>query len=362
MAKVAITEGDKSRKFSGLKYLRTDLQGGGQCDWVSEELRELTTKTITKNGTYKISDEKGDYYGFSQVTVNVPNDKNKVIGTDPTSSGGDGNEYEVERDEDTGALKKTVLPSSIHVDGLPTKTTYNDGEAINKAGIVVKAYKKDGTLYDYSGYQQGAIPLSELTIEPTIADKSKASGSPSATSDLDLGDIKKPVPLFTSVHIYAKYQRNASTYYERSVDISIEGGVGAIKTLNNSSVLFFVATKSQAKVTTIQKTKWSYAEDWSSPTTSETYVNASQHGTYMYGISQIGFSLKGQASDSVMDFSCSVVEFSTYSGSVGNINEDNLAITMLYGDISYGTLNITVKWNRPEDEKLLTDTFDINIV
>ena len=68
---VAIMEGENSRQFNKVKYLRTDLTAGGQCEWVPQDERKLKTKSVTKNGTYKIKDESGDYYGFSQFTVNV---------------------------------------------------------------------------------------------------------------------------------------------------------------------------------------------------------------------------------------------------------------------------------------------------
>lgn len=166
MAKVSILEGQLERNFSGVKLLRTDLSGGGSCEWIPEDKIQLTTLNISKNGTYKASDytdrDGNKYYGFSEVTVNVTG-RTTIVDPD------DGNEYSVETDTETGELKKTVLPSYIDIVGLPTKTTYRDGDPINKSGMVVKAYLADGTLYNYKNYQFGGIPLSELEIEPTIA-------------------------------------------------------------------------------------------------------------------------------------------------------------------------------------------------
>lgn len=57
---------EKSRQT---KILRTNLQGGGTCDWVPEDETQLIPKVITQDGVYKASDEMGNIYGYSQVTV-----------------------------------------------------------------------------------------------------------------------------------------------------------------------------------------------------------------------------------------------------------------------------------------------------
>lgn len=56
-------------KAKRTKLLRTNLQDGGTCDWVPEDETQLITKVITQDGTYNASDEAGDIYGYSEVTV-----------------------------------------------------------------------------------------------------------------------------------------------------------------------------------------------------------------------------------------------------------------------------------------------------
>lgn len=51
------------------KLLRTNLQGGGTCDWVPEDETQLIPKVITQDGVYKASEEIGNIYGYSEVTV-----------------------------------------------------------------------------------------------------------------------------------------------------------------------------------------------------------------------------------------------------------------------------------------------------
>ena len=53
----------------GIKRLRTNLQGGGTCDWVPEDETQLIAKVITQDGVYEASDEGNDVYGYSEVTV-----------------------------------------------------------------------------------------------------------------------------------------------------------------------------------------------------------------------------------------------------------------------------------------------------
>lgn len=52
-----------------IQYLKTNLQGGGTCDWVPEDETQLITKVITQDGIYVASNEPGNIYGYSEVTV-----------------------------------------------------------------------------------------------------------------------------------------------------------------------------------------------------------------------------------------------------------------------------------------------------
>ena len=119
---VSINVGRVSRQFSGVKKLETRNAGqdysGGFTIWVPEDDVQLTTKTITANGTYKAEDD-GDY-GWSQVTVNVdPSDPGStVVGTDPD----DGEEYAVVVGDD-GELEKTRLPVSISIKEITVPST-----------------------------------------------------------------------------------------------------------------------------------------------------------------------------------------------------------------------------------------------
>lgn len=157
---ITIQEGGTDKSLNSIKKIKTSKQGGGSVLWIPEDDIDLGTKTITKNGTYKAKNDGKT--GYSQVTVKVTN---KAVGKDPS----DGNDYSVNTD-DNGNLVKTSLPSSITVTTPPTKTTYSSGEAIDTTGMVVTAYKADGTVWNSnSSYPNGVIPLNEITINPTTA-------------------------------------------------------------------------------------------------------------------------------------------------------------------------------------------------
>ena len=164
---IIIQEGGVNKNLNSIKKILTDEQGGGSCNWVPEEEVQRGTKTITKNGTYKASDD--DLYGYSKVTVKVKGGSGGGISSDPGSgvSGtnpSDGNDYAHEID-DNGEIVTTKLPTRIVMSSLPYDTSYVDGETINFTGAEVTAYYEDGSSY-------GVVPFEELTFEPTVADSS----------------------------------------------------------------------------------------------------------------------------------------------------------------------------------------------
>lgn len=355
-ANTTIKEGDKSRRFGGVKYLRTNLSGGGVCEWVPESERKLTTKTVKKNGTYNISDEKPDedgnkYYGFSQFTVNV---KNSTTGRKNPSTGGDGNEYSVKPNEDTGMLEETVLPSSIRIVGNPTKTQYNDGEAINKAGMVVKAYLADGTLYDYSGYQAGAIPLSELTLDPTTA-----SGSGETYTD---GHGLNAIKISYTPHqhtvssipgrVYTEYAYNKPLGKRDGYDVTLGGSnIGDVFLTKYNGCLYGKAINSSIVSVDLIAI---HPSPWNSGSAIYTAINESN--VYI---------IAGGTSARFNNNAFVEVPWEYMMGELipSFVPESTVDPTKQSGDLHPvgGGQTITVKWNRPEDEKELTDTFNITV-
>ena len=156
---ITIKEGGTAKQLT-VDKLKTNLVSSGTCLWVPEDEVQLTTKTITQNGTYKASDD--GYYGYSEVTVSG-------IGT-ATGTDEDGDEAIVTTGEG-GELEETKVPSSIEVDTPPTVSggIYTNGQTITKDGMIVKAYLLSGNLYDTEDYPGGVVPNGEITLDPTTA-------------------------------------------------------------------------------------------------------------------------------------------------------------------------------------------------
>lgn len=156
---ITIQEGGVAKQLTANK-LKTNLVSGGICLWVPEDEATLGTKIITENGTYKAIDD--GYYGYSEVTVSG-------IGT-ATGTGPDGEDHSYSEDGE-GGVTDTVLPASISVVTPPTVTTYADGATIDFSGMVVKGYLKSGGIWTNAEHPNGIIPINELTLPVTIADR-----------------------------------------------------------------------------------------------------------------------------------------------------------------------------------------------
>lgn len=168
---ITIKEGATAKQLT-VDKLKINLVSGGTCLWVPEDETELTTKTITENGTYKASDD--GYYGYSEVTVSG-------IGT-ATGTGEDGETHQYTEDGE-GGITDTILPDSIVVESPPTVTEYYDTAIIDFSGIVVKAYLKSGNLWTDDDHPDGIIPIEELTFPVTAADYDETTGQ-TASSEL----------------------------------------------------------------------------------------------------------------------------------------------------------------------------------
>lgn len=148
---IIIQEGGVDRQLTASK-LRTVLVGGGTCLWVPEDEATLRKKTITEDGTYKAVDD--GIYGYSQVTVRGIG---KVVGKDQ-----DSNEIQVNTDAD-GNLTFTKVPSTIRVTVKPDKRVYAPNELLDYTGIVV-------TKCDANGGEMGTIPFEQLIFPMSRTD------------------------------------------------------------------------------------------------------------------------------------------------------------------------------------------------
>ena len=233
---ISIQEGGVAKQLT-VDKLKTNLVGSGTCLWVPEDEVPLGTKNITKNGTYRASDD--GYYGYSQVTVNG-------VGT-ATGKDSDGDKAMVETDPITGELVIKKLPSSIAVTTPPTKLSYTDGEAINFSGMVVNAYLASGDVWSDSSHPSGVVPIAEMTLPETIADYSKADQTAHVTSEFDI----TPNPFVVgSLRERSAWSVGGGAY--RRSD-SIISSTGAIKRTGSTTYTRILASATQASVTVDNK-------------------------------------------------------------------------------------------------------------
>lgn len=349
---IIIQEGGVNKNLNSIKKILTDEQDGGSCKWIPEDEAERGTKTITKNGTYKASDD--DLYGYSKVTVNVtggsgstPSSSNtpgsSVTGKDPEDE--DGNEYSYTVNDDHEVIK-TKIPSSIRVTKNPDKTSYQNGETINPSGIIVHAYYADGG-------DHGTILNSELTFEPLVADSLKVEGG-GYTSDLDTGNFQKPIPTSDMYGYRVDYTAFSANRHEKRTYVPTGGAKFVLVHKNqswNDAYLVSKGTPLTAKYTLIDETAGTI--------TTEDIVISNPSAVTIDGKTAYYTSFHSVQPGSINNsFEGVYVNNGEYVNALLNANT---AWTVMYGTASGGGQPITVKWNRPTDGKTLTDTFNIDV-
>lgn len=316
---VSILEGQSSKQFNNVNYLRTSQQGGGYIDWTPENAVALTNKTVNRNGTYRAAEEedaegKYPYYGYGEFSVDVPK-KDSVTGNTP-----DGNETNVTNNN--GNLTETVLPSSIRITTYPSKMSYSDGESISLTGAIIKAYKNDGALWEGSGYSGGVIPNSEIQLTPTKADASQAG------TDAGLHTVKyNGYNELTYAHVWSD-----GDFAFSSPSYVIRHGytmVGLSQTPGFADSSFWIMWGSEGHFRSEQLRHYTY--------------NGQQKQYYAAELGVVSTAFpEFVTSGNWMDIAA-IILFEGYEG-------DN-----------YGKQKIKASWNRPKDGKTLATSFSITV-
>ena len=331
---IVIQEGGVSKLLAADK-LKTDEAGTGSCLWVPEDEVQLTTKTITEDGTYSADDD--GYYGYSEVTVHG-------IGT-ATGKDSDGDDAVVHTDPETGNLVTDKMPSSISVVQMPSKTVYTVGESINLTGIVVKAYTNSGALWTDSAHPNGIIPISELTYAPTVANNDGGH-----TSDLDTSPIVQPIKAGGAVLLYKAKSIDGVVIDvpQKGVSISGNGAVYAYFESPIARVLAIAVSASSGGSTIVVE---NFNDDGTTETRTYPATNSYTHN---------GKTVYYSAYNSANAASKIGGTYQPYTPATGSQHEAETAWTMLYGDIE-GTQAITVSWPRPGDGAVLETSFNITV-
>lgn len=345
---ITIKEGGTAKQLT-VDKLKTNLVSGGTCLWVPEDEAQLTTKTITENGTYKASDD--GYYGYSQVTVSGIG---TVTGTDPET----GDEVVVTTDPDTGEIVEDTVPSSIRVVTPPYNPygIYNDGQTIDisaQSGFEVVALLADGNVYEAEGYVLGHIPNSELSIDPTTAtyDPSTVTSGGTATIDDTTGLSQDtidamPIPYGTEII-------GTTGTYETGMAPSMGD---AITSLSNTEPVYSIALlDTNGNITPYLCSKAAFNGVRATH-------NPGGEGTYTQSFSSTGTMVNGNPIHYAQVLSTSRWTLQTPDATEAMYIIE-AAYVVCYGVRSGGQTGsrqeITVSWPRPHDGKVLTTTFEI---
>lgn len=332
---ISIQEGGVAKQLT-VDKLKTNLVSSGTCLWVPEDEVQLTTKSITENGTYKASDD--GYYGYSEVIVSG---QGTATGTD-----GDGDES-VATTGPSGELEITKVPSSIKVITPPTVAggTYTDGQSITTDGMVVKAYLASGGVY-------GTVPNGEITLTPSTAaydPSSVVSPTGEAISDLET-NLSQPIA-FLPAGCVIGHVNNFTDEYRYYFDCD------TIWCINNNHIIVYGVADDPSKLERYYYKTWRTA--WQQPEPENynyvTFIRSSSNfvhdgKTAYYGAHAGWYSIFEWRSQPPL------INTSSYPTGAD-------AWTLLYGTITESAAGskqtITVSWPRPKDAKVLTTSFDI---
>lgn len=100
-----------------------------------------------------------------QLTIQPNDARMTVIGKswpDQATDSGGGDWDDTYNGTYSGPIPRTDLPVKIAVTTPPTKTEYEKNERIDFDGMVVTAYKEDGSVWTSADYPDGTIPLNEI--------------------------------------------------------------------------------------------------------------------------------------------------------------------------------------------------------
>lgn len=345
---LVIQQSGEPQTLETISIVNTKKYGGSSVDWVEEDSVDTDKKQITQNGTYKASDD--NLYGYDKVIVKVPKKGKKKTGKKPQSSG-DPNDYSVTAD-DEGNLVYKKLPTSINIITPPSKLSYNDGELIKKDGMIVKAYYADGGLW-------GNVPNGEITLDPDRASKSSAIDERDCevvVSGKTVKFVERKSPSFYGPNdpsiIEIRNQIIQSNYIATSDGSGYGWATSNVDGYTSDEPLIKVALINDKILVSNESTDFiGWATTLGTGSGSRAYTYTHNDKTVRWGYSAM------------------------YGGTIVYVIPQNtidvlteqmlgeIAWSMWYGDIKHVAWEneITAKWDRPGDNKTLTDKFKISI-
>lgn len=329
---IVIQEGGVGKQLTADK-LKTNLVGGGTCLWVPEDERQLGTKYISENGTYKASDD--GLYGYSEVTVSGVG---AVTGKDE-----DGDDAQASVDPETGEIVTTKLVDHIAITNPPTKSEYQDGESLDFSGMVVHGYSS-------TGRDLGAISLNNLVMQPTVATYDGQGAEDTATSDI----IDGAITISGSYFVSWKREISSGVYYTSTH--SFTGQQATISYMRSGSAIVGI-----------------FASPTSRTLTEERYTYNDKGETTDHVVSHISAATAFTHDGKTVYYSSFVDGVSIYllqeitpspSGNVTDANMREAAWTAVYGTIGHAHSDMTVNVSYTGSDtggKTLSTSFTVTV-
>lgn len=336
-----------SHTYNGVEEIHTQDKDGNRTTWVPLDGTNLGVKTITQSGTYKASDD--GYYAYSKVIVDA---KAKAVGKKE-----DGKTYAI-ASNDQGETVEILLPDYIKIETNPAKMSYNEGESINLAGSLVRAYCDDGSIWQDVDHLNGIIPVSELHPAPQKASTTVSivsSGSVEYTSDL----VSEPIYRLWGL-VVQWVDSSGSVILTKTRTFTFLGNAIGVKVININSTsdirMFFTGV---CEIETTTKSENTINGNVSVSTETE-IVNADEIGNvYTHDGKDIKTSLLSVKSDWLLSYNGYI-----YNQGLTQFPAAEYLWTLEHGtpiQTTPATQRITVLWSRPEDNMALSDTFNVSV-
>ena len=354
MKNLSIKEGGRAKSFSANRIYVRQPGSNLLVPYVPLDTKTpLGSKSITKNGTYKASED--GKYAWDSVSVNI--DRTKYV----SGRGADGQEHVIRNDGDASSpLTDMIVPASIKVIKPPTFTgPYGYNANIMTSGMVVKAYKADGSVYVDSQYPNGVIPLSEITIDPMTAIYDPSKDFPTATSSLidDMSFMKNPFPTGSPTsqfrYVNAGKDWTATITWETQGAEAITGAMTRFEPGPGYSLAInaIAASKSPLSIRYVEQT-----HDNKTGEDSTVYGQWSSLFTFTYAGKTVYYTNAGVISGYTYVTPCCANDV-FYTNNTENVRK--IAWTMIYGKVRESGYIIKVRWARPGDGAILEDDFCI---
>ena len=314
---------------------KSSYQTGEQLDLtgvvVTAYYADGTTRNVTSSCTFSPADGS---------TLNTPGTQTITITYSETVSG-----QVITLTTTVSVAVELPLPAKIRVTTLPTKITYDDGEAISKTGMVVKAYNADDTIWDYLSYTGGVIPNNEIALNPNVSSLShnkKTAKGPWSDDEFTVlpsfhFDVESTSSLGSGQCGFKPYDGTAvcTYYYDDTYKYCI---VASDQPVAGDKIFY----DSVNRVVTYRNVGWGH------------YDQYDQY--YIYNNKKVYYASMPVVDDSMTTFINP--EDAPYFNDSDSVRR--AAWTIVYGNVAVKE-SIQVNWPRVGDGHILTTSFNINL-